>query len=116
MHWIIAINVGCAAALCLITAWAIVTPKIHEGPMIKIGLVLLDLGLFGVSALLPTLADQPSLLPLMHALLLGNVGVVVTAGGLAWRIWRRPDVRAAAVAITGWPPLHDDRPPDPLAR
>lgn len=113
MDIIIAINVVCAAALCLIIGWVIVTPRIHEGPIIKIGLVMLSCSLFGISALLPSLADEPLMRPFVHALLIGNCGIVIAVGGLAWRIWRRPEARAAAVALTGWPEL-TDHPIDPL--
>jgi hypothetical protein len=111
---IVWLNTACAAGMCLLAGWVIVHPRIHEGVVTKVGLIVLACGAFGVAALIPRLCDVPEVKPLLNAITLGNVGVTIAAGGVAWRIWHAPEARQAFRRMTGWPDL-DDRPVDPLA-
>lgn len=114
MDVIIVINVAFSAVLCFAVAAIIVSPRIHEGPIVKIGLMLLCIGLFGVAMQIPRLADDAAVRPLLNAITLGNAGLAISAAGVAWRIWHAPEARQVVRRMTGWPDL-DDRPVDPLA-
>lgn len=114
MDIIVFINVAFAALLCCAVGAIIVAPKIHEGPVVKIGLIMLCVGLFGVAMQIPRLADDAAVRPLLNAITIGNAGLAISAVGVAWRIWHAPEARSAMKRMTGWPDL-DDRPIDPLA-
>ena len=105
MDLIVAINMLCSAALCLGAGWLIMTRKVHEGPLIKLGLGLLALAMFGVATLMPELAELPRGRPLLHAMLLGNAGLAVIAAGLAWRVRHSPEALSGVKTISGWTPL-----------
>ncbi len=111
---IVWLNTGCAAGMCLLAGWVIVHPRIHEGVVTKVGLIVLACGAFGVAALVPKLADVPEVRPLLNAITLGNVGASIAWVGVAWRVWSAPEAREVFKRVTGWPEL-DDRPVDPLA-
>lgn len=115
MDLIILINTAAAAGLCAICGYVIVHPRIHEGVVVKLGLIMLALGAFGVCASVPRMADVPELRPLLHALTLGNVGVSVAAAGIAWRIWHAPAARETWRRLTGWPELEDPPHREPMA-
>lgn len=114
MDIIVFVNVAFSAALCMAVGAIIVAPRIHEGPIVKVGLIMLCIGLFGVALQIPRLADDPAVRPLLNAFTLGNAGLVVAVGGVAWRVWHQPAAREVMRRVTGWPDL-DDRPIDPLA-
>ena len=114
MDVIVIINTACAAVLCVAVGAIIVAPQIHEGPIVKVGLILLCIGLFGVALQIPQLAEHAAARPLLRAITFGNVGMSIVGGALAWRIWHAPEARQALRRATGWPDL-DDRPVDPLA-
>lgn len=114
MDIIVIINFAFAAGLCIGVGAIIVAPQIHEGPIIKVGLILLCVGLFGVALQIPRLADHPDVRPLLHAFTLGNAGLSIAVGGLAWKVWHAPEARQVVRRITGWTEL-DERPVDPLA-
>lgn len=113
MDVIVFINVAFSAALCMAVGAIIVAPKIHEGPVVKVGLILLCVGLFGVAMQIPRLADDAAVRPLLNAITIGNVGLTLSAVGVAWRVWHAPEARKAMRNVTGWPDL-DERPVDPL--
>jgi hypothetical protein len=117
MDALILINIICSAALCGAVAWVIVTPRIHEGPLIKVGLILLSVGLFGVAVQLPGLtpAVEPELRPLINALTILHAGVTVATLGVVLRVRSDPAARKTLARITGWGNLDDQRPADPLA-
>lgn len=108
-----ALNVAFAALLCMAVGAVIVAPTIHEGPIIKVGLILMFAGWFGVSAQITALADVQAVRPLLWSLTLVNAGLSVSGGGFAWRVWHQPEARDALRRVTGWGDL---APADPLDR
>ena len=92
---------GCGAiAMALI--WAVLSPHVHDGVVIKSGLILMALG-FGAVAV--RMLDPWSVMgetmgeALSRAILLINIGAAVTFLGYRWRVRHRPKVRRRA---TDW--------------
>ena len=78
------LNVVACMLLCLAALWAVLSPRVRDGIVIKLGLGLLALGFFGVGV---TLAGDLQAWVLGRALGLVHLGLLIVAGGLAWR-WR----------------------------
>lgn len=114
MDWLSLFNVAFVALLCVAVGAVIVAPTIHEGPFIKVGLIVLFVGWFGVCAQITALADVQLVRPLLWSLTLVNAGLSVTGGGLAWRVWHQPEARQVLRRVTGWGDLPG--PADPLDR
>lgn len=100
-----------AAMLCLVGAAVVILhPRIHEGLPIKLGLILLAVGSLAMASHVHSHHADADDLPMLRAMALCSAGLFITLAGLAWRIWRSPSARAAALAASGWAPLDDDGP------
>lgn len=76
--------VACALLGCL-CLWAVLSPRVQDGIVIKLGLGCLALGFFGLGTMLAE--DQPGWL-LERAIALVHLGLLVVVAGIALR-WRR---------------------------
>jgi hypothetical protein len=108
--------IGCVACLCIVVAAVIIMhPRIHEGLVIKAGLITLALGSFAlVNHVLGLgtagrVALEVEARPLVNAVAACSGGVVLIIGGLLWRLWSSPIARGALRLASGWTPL-DDQP------
>ena len=103
-----------AFAALVLAGWVIMDPRIHEGLVIKLGLITLSVGAFALLQHVPALTDAGSTeaAPLLRARAACSVGVLTAGGGLLWRLWRYPKARQAARLVSGWTPL-DEQPGDP---
>ena len=103
-----------AFAALVLAGWVIMDPRIHEGLVIKLGLITLSVGAFALLQHVPALTDAGSTeaAPLLRAMAACSVGVLTAGGGLLWRLWRYPKARQAARLVSGWTPL-DEQPGDP---
>lgn len=101
---------GSMAALVL-AGWVIMDPRIHEGLVIKLGLITLSVGAFALLQHVPSLMSTAptEVAPMLRALAACSAGVLTAGGGLLWRLWRYPEARQAARLVSGWAPL-DDQP------
>jgi hypothetical protein len=107
--------VASVAMLCLVVAAVVIMhPRIHEGLMIKTGLITLAIGSFSVLAHVPGLRPDitAELLPLLRSLTLCSAGILIVGGGLAWRVWHYPGAREIVRAASGWTPLDEQPEPD----
>jgi hypothetical protein len=92
------VNGGASGLIALALIWAVLTPHVHDGIVIKSGLILMALG-FGAIAVrmldpwsvAGDLADA-----LSRALLLVNVGAAVVYIGYRWRTRNKPKARRRA--------------------
>lgn len=102
------INAGASGLICLALLGAILSPRVHDGVIMKVGLICMALG-FGAMALRLWVgikaADVQSL---ERALLLINAGIAVFILGYLLRKTRHPN----APPITDWGAL----PPPPEVR
>lgn len=105
-----AVLAGAFLALVL-AGWVIMDPRIHEGLVIKLGLITLAAGAFALLQHVPALSSSAATeaAPLLRALAACSAGVLTVSGGLLWRLWRYPEARQAARLVSGWTPL-DDQP------
>ena len=98
------------ALLCLAGASVVILhPRIHEGLLIKLGLILLSVGAIGLAAHVTHAGDHIDAddLAMLRAMALCCTGLLVILAGLAWRIWRCPAARAAARQASGWAELDE---------
>lgn len=86
MDRIIAIcNLTACALLAAGALWAVLSPRVQDGIVIKLGLGAMSLGFAGVGMVL---ADGRDLLVVGRALGLVHAGLLLVAAGIALR-WRR---------------------------
>jgi len=105
MDYVVAFIALCVVVLMCAVAWIVVTPHIHEGLVIKCGLIMLALGLFGLAVQIPLLQPLPGVAALLRAMAICCAGLLATVTGLAWRIYRQPQARDAVRVMSGWTPL-----------
>lgn len=107
---IIIFLVGSGAMLCLLAASIIIVhPRIHEGLLIKLGLITLSLGSFALLNHLHVL-DHVDDRPLGYALASCSAGMLMVIGGAAWRILRCPESREVIKVASGWAELDESAP------
>lgn len=99
---LIVLNILFSTAQLLSIGWVILNPKIHEGPVIKTGLILMAVSQFAYAYLLSTIDVGPNIEPILRAMTLGNAGIAAVVVGMAWRLWRYPQLCFAARAFTGF--------------
>jgi len=79
------VNAACCALISLVILGAILSPRVHDGIVIKIGLIGLAAG-FGAIALLMWEGPSPTQVRgIERALLLINSGIAVVIVGFLWR-------------------------------
>ncbi len=102
---LIVLNIIFSTAQLLSIGWVILNPKIHEGPVIKLGLILMAISQFAYAYLLSSLDVGPNVEPILRAMTVGNAGIAAVVVGMAWRLWRYPHLCFAARAFTGFADL-----------
>lgn len=99
---------GCGA-ISLFFVWAVLSPHVHDGVVIKSGLILMALGFGGLAIRLLDPASAPAgqlADSLSRCLLLINAGAAVAFVGYRWRTRHKPRVRRRA---TDWGDLDSRR-------
>lgn len=100
------LNVAVCLVLALGCLWAVLSPRVRDGIVIKCGLGLASLGFAALGA---ALADDLSPVVVERALGLQHAGLLVIAAGVAWRWWRSPTpLRRLADWVT--PPTVEQEP------
>lgn len=79
------LNVAACALLSGACAWAVLSPRVQDGIVIKLGLIAMQLGLMGLGAAL-AVDKEPAVIDRTLALL--NTGLLTVAVGV-WLRWRR---------------------------
>ncbi len=101
-------TLGCGL-LALLLVWAVLSPHVHDGLVIKSGLILMALG-FGsiaIRMLDPWAAPEHLMAEaLSRSILLINVGAAVVLVGYRWRTRHKPRTRRRA---TDWGDLDSRR-------
>ena len=87
-HILSLVNVATSCGLAALAGWAVITPAVRDGVIVKIGLIAMSTG-HGVAAM--HLFDgiaQADLLGLNKARFISNIGLVLVLGGYWWRYRR----------------------------
>jgi hypothetical protein len=82
---ILALNVGACLLLATLAAWAVLDERIHEGVIVRAGLILVALGFAGIAIALL----HGSGVTLQRAMGLLHAGIIVVLLGREWRAHRR---------------------------
>lgn len=77
------INAAASGLIALALLGAILSPRVHDGVVIKVGLICMAAG-FGAVALQMT--DGPNTTGLQRAILMINTGIAVVVIGYLWRV------------------------------
>ncbi len=85
-----AANAFAALLLACICAWAILSPRVRDGVVIKLGLILMAIGYLVTVAQLADGMDCSDLQGLARSELLTRVGLLIVAAGWLWRHWVKP--------------------------
>lgn len=81
---VLCINVAACLVLAVLASWAVMSPAVQDGVVIKVGLVLIALGFAATAAAM--VDDRTWALP--RSLLLIHCGGLVAAFGYWWRSHR----------------------------
>jgi len=81
-------TVAACIVLALMALWAVMSPRVQDGLVIKVGLGLMALGFFGLSSALGRV-EGFHWQGLIRALACNLAGLQVVAIGIAWRWYRR---------------------------
>lgn len=84
--YLINLNAAACLALSLLVGWAVISPRVRDGVLIKLGLILVAVGAAGMGL---ALATGDPIYVVLRALGLHTAGLFVVALGLLWRA-RRP--------------------------
>lgn len=82
---ILALNVGACLLLATLAAWAVLDERIHEGVIVRAGLILVALGFAGIAIALL----HGGSVTLQRAMGLLHAGIIVVLLGREWRAHRR---------------------------
>ena len=101
------INSGACGLVSMALIGAVLHPKVHDGIVIKVGLICMALG-FGAIALLLYEGVMPrTLVGMEHALMLVNAGIAVVILGY---VWRKSKVHHPVRRATDWADPMETRP------
>lgn len=93
-----------AIMLALIASWAVMSPRVQDGVIIKLGLIFVALGAGGLASALYDGLDSTDIHVLSHATLMLNVGLLVIVIGAVARL-RSPGKKRR---VSDWIPLDGD--------
>lgn len=79
------INSGACGLIAVVLGWIVLDPKVHDGVVVKTGLICMALGFGSVALLLPGGLTEAEVVGLERSLLLVNAGLSVVIVGLVWR-------------------------------
>jgi hypothetical protein len=99
---------GCGA-IAAAMVWAVLSPRVHDGVVIKVGLILMALGFGGIALRMldPSSAPANQLAEMLaRSVFLINIGAAVALAGYRWRTRHKPRVRRRA---TDWGDLDSRR-------
>jgi|CXWL01.1.fsa_nt_gi hypothetical protein len=101
---VIAFDTLASAALATVCGWAVMSPRVRDGVIIKLGMIAMSLGLALISFALtdPYIPDLGSAVAVAGTLVLAGMLIVVC--GAALRVMRRPKHRRR---VTDWADLSD---------
>ena len=85
---IVTINVMMCLVLALAACWAVLSPAVDDGVLVKLGLIGISLGFFGAGMVLAATGDQPGMRGINRSLLLVHVGIIVVMLGYSVRARR----------------------------
>ena len=88
MDFVTAFNAAASLVLSAVCGWAILHPSVRDGIVIKVGLILVSLGMAGTALLLLEGLDPSDVWRLNHTRAVILAGMLITAGGLLWRVYR----------------------------
>lgn len=103
MESLMNINAAASLALALLAAAAVISPRVRDGVVVKLGLILLALGAAGLGIALATGGPMDVAL---RALGLQTAGLFVIVIGVLLRVWRPGPRRRRAsdwVALDTYP-------------
>jgi hypothetical protein len=81
-------NASCCMLLSLVSAWACLSHRVKDGPVIKLGLIFLCIGFFFLGAALVDGHSALALRAVDRSLALVNLGLVLVVFGVAMRVRR----------------------------
>lgn len=79
---LLVLNAMACALLATVSTWAVLSPRVRDGIVIKLGLILAVLGFVGLGA---AMAMGLPLVAWVRALALLHAGLLVAAAGVWWR-------------------------------
>lgn len=103
------INAGACGAIMLALSWMVLNPKVHDGVVIKVGLICMALGFGSIALLLLKGITEKNVVGLERGLLLINAGIAVVIVGY---LVRKAKAHHPARRSTDWADLVDTRPLD----
>lgn len=104
------LNAAACGLISLALIGAILSPKVHDGIVIKIGLICLAAGFGAIALRLIDGVGPDEVVGLERALLLVNAGIAVVIVGY---LMRRARVHHPVRRSTDWAQLMDTRPMEP---
>lgn len=103
------INAGACGVIALSLIWAVLNPKVHDGVVIKAGLICMALGFGSIALLLFEGVTTEGAISLERALMLINAGITIVILGY---LRRKARVHHPVRRSTDWAQLMDTRPTD----
>lgn len=100
-----AVDFVAALVLVCIATYAILSPKVSDGIVIKLGLIFVALGAAGMASALFGGLDAHDILAMTHATLMMNIGLLIVIVGVVMRL-KSPSGKRRR--ITDWVPLDDN--------
>lgn len=86
-----AVNFTAAILLVAVSTYAVLSPKVHDGVVVKLGLILVALGAGGLASALYNGLDTQDIRALTHSTLMLNIGLLIVIIGGVLRL-RAPGV------------------------
>ena len=105
---LIIINTTGSVLVLSVVGWLILTRHVHEGVLIKLGLICIEAAAFGLAVIVCRAGLPVELVAVARVAAVWHIGVVVTLAGVVWRLLRRPEVAAAARQASGWVSLSEE--------
>lgn len=96
------INAAACGLIAVVLMWMILSPKVHDGVIIKAGLIAMSLGFGSIALLMLDGMTADDIISLERSLLLVNAGVAVVIVGY---LLRKASARHALRRSTDWSDL-----------
>lgn len=98
---LLALNVGACTLLAALSAWAVLSPRVRDGVVIKVGLIFAAQGFAGLGL---ALAVGHPFVIIVRALGLLHVGLLIVVCGWIWRMRREGNSQRR---VSDWMDLPD---------
>lgn len=102
-------NAAACVLLAAVATWAVLSPRVRDGIVVKLGLILAVQGFAGLGA---ALAMGLPVIVWVRALALLHAGLLVVAAGVWWRFRQ---ARGARRRASDWMDLEDARRGEPCS-